>query len=74
MQTTAHHVERSEVTARTDTIWRLSLDHRRVTLATDLQGRRGSLNYFFAVDSRFIYLVWSEDEGDIWVMDVVTRP
>jgi len=25
------------------------------------------------VDDRYLYFAWREDEGDIWVMDVVNR-
>lgn len=54
-------------------VWRLSLENGDVTQITRLEGRRGSLSYYFAVDRRYLYFTWREDEGDIWVMDVVQR-
>jgi hypothetical protein len=37
---------------------------------TRLDGRRGTIG-FFVTDDRYLYFNWREDEGDIWVMDVV---
>ncbi len=53
-------------------IWRLSLPDGKVSQVTDLKSRRGNLNENFATDGRYIYFVWREDDGDIWVMDVTT--
>ncbi len=53
-------------------LWRLSLETGRVSRLTKLTGRRGFLGYVFATDGRFLYFTWSEDVGDIWVMDVAT--
>ena len=39
---------------------------------TDFRGRRGTLNEFaLATDGDYLYFVWEENLGDIWVMDVV---
>jgi hypothetical protein len=43
-------------------------------LLVDLSGRPGEMGlYGTPTDGRFVYFVWSEDLGDIWVMDVVRR-
>ena len=39
--------------------------------ATALHGRRGALWGSIAADGRFLYFIWSEDVGDLWVMDLV---
>jgi len=40
---------------------------------TALKGKRGIVNYFaFATDGQYLYFIWEEVLGDIWVMDVVT--
>ena len=52
-------------------IWRLWLNDGKISRVTQLQGRRGRLGYVFSVDAQYLYLTWHEDEGDIWVMDVV---
>jgi Tol biopolymer transport system component len=51
-------------------IWKLSLGDGTVSRFTKLEGRRGDLNDCFTSDDRFLYFLWREDEGDIWVMDV----
>jgi len=53
-------------------LWRLSVQDGKLSRATKLEGRRGSFGYYFDTDGRYLYLTWSEDIGDIWVMDVVT--
>jgi len=53
-------------------IWRLSLEDGTRSRVTQLEGRRGSLGYQFAVDDRFLYFLWGEDVGDLWGVDVVT--
>ena len=41
-------------------------------LVVDLTGRRGRLDRFsLATDGEFLYFSWEEDEGDLWLMDVV---
>jgi hypothetical protein len=52
-------------------LWKLSLVDGKASPLTRLDGRRGNLNYYFARDARSLYFTWREDEGDIWVMDVV---
>ncbi len=27
----------------------------------------------FTTDGRYLYFIWREDDGDIWVMDVVKK-
>jgi Tol biopolymer transport system component len=54
-------------------LWKLSLDTNEVSRVTRLDGRRGNLGYIFATDGRYLYFTWSEDFGDIWVMDVATE-
>jgi serine/threonine protein kinase/Tol biopolymer transport system component len=40
-------------------------------LLVDLRGRRGSVGvYGTPTDGKYVYFVWTEDTGDIWVMDV----
>jgi Tol biopolymer transport system component len=52
---------------------KLSLASGHVSRVTTLQGRRGALGYASATDGRYLYFTWREDDGDIWVMDVVTK-
>ena len=52
-------------------LWRLSLADGAISRLTRLEGRRGRLGYYFAADARYLYVIWCEDDGDIWVMDVV---
>lgn len=54
-------------------IWRLSLGDDTISRVTKLAGMRGRLNYLFSVDASYLYFIWYEDEGDIWVMDVATE-
>jgi Tol biopolymer transport system component len=54
-------------------LWKLSLDGGLVSRLTKLEGRRGALGAVFATDGRYLYFTWREDDGDIWVMDVVTK-
>ena len=51
-------------------IWKLSVDEGKISRLTKLEGRRGVLGAVFAADADYLYLTWSEDDGDIWVMDV----
>ena len=51
-------------------MWRLSLRDGKASPLTDLRGRRGDLVENFASDGKYLYFVWREDDGDIWVMDV----
>ena len=52
--------------------WKLSLADGKVSRLTKLEGRRGNIGATFATDNRYLYFTWREDDGDIWVMDVVT--
>jgi hypothetical protein len=49
----------------------MSIDGSTVSRLMQLDGRRGQLGYVFAADAHYLYFLWREDEGDIWVMDVV---
>jgi len=50
----------------------LSPDDGEERLVVDLTGRRGQLDLMsLATDGEFLYFSWQEDEGDLWVMDVV---
>jgi Tol biopolymer transport system component len=51
--------------------WKLSLDDGKVSRLTKFEGRRGNIGTVFAADNRYLYFTWREDDGDIWVMDVV---
>jgi Tol biopolymer transport system component len=53
-------------------VWALSLPSGQVSRRTKLGGRRGRLGYYYSADARDLYFTWTEDEGDIWVMDVAT--
>ena len=53
-------------------IWALSIRERSMRSMTDLAGRHGRLHpWTLADDEHYLYFVWREDVGDIWVMDVV---
>jgi Tol biopolymer transport system component len=54
-------------------LWRLSLADGAISRLTRLEGRRGFLGLSFAAHDRDLYVVWWEDDSDIWVMDVVPR-
>ena len=51
--------------------WKLSLGDGKVSRLTKLDGRRGNIGSAFSTDDRYLYFTWREDDGDIWVMDVV---
>jgi dipeptidyl aminopeptidase/acylaminoacyl peptidase len=51
--------------------WRLLLENGTHSQLTRLEGRRGVIGDMFSTDDRYLYFSWREDEGDIWVMDVV---
>ncbi len=61
------------VPLRNHDLWKLSLDRGQVSRLTKLQGRRGTLGQVFTTDGRYLYFTWREDDGDIWVMDVVKK-
>jgi hypothetical protein len=52
-------------------VWKLSSVDGKVSRLTKLDGRRGNIGYVFATDGRYLYFTWNDDDGDIWVMDVV---
>ena len=53
-------------------IWVVTLADGTERPVTDFRGRRGTLNEFaLATDGDYLYFVWEENLGDIWVMDVV---
>jgi len=37
---------------------------------TDFAGRPGYLDVLHDSDGKFLYFTWSEDFGDLWVMDM----
>jgi len=41
---------------------------------TDFVGRSGYLGRESDTDGEFLYFTWSEDHGDLWVMDVDKDP
>ena len=53
--------------------WEVSLENRAERVVTDLAGRQGSVVRAGSpvTDGQYLYFVWQEDFGDIWVMDVV---
>jgi Tol biopolymer transport system component len=51
--------------------WKLSVRDSKVSRLTKLEGRRGNIGSNFATDDRYLYFTWREDDGNIWVMDVV---
>ena len=58
---------------RDGNFWAISADGTHERQLTDLVGKRGEHGLLgLATDGRFLYFTWSEDVGDIWVMDVVT--
>ena len=52
-------------------LWAVDLEARTERRLTDLYGRAGRLMDALATDGTYLYFVWREDLGDIWVMDVV---
>ena len=57
---------------RAGDIWAVSLDDGSEQPMADLSGRIGQLfRNTLATDGNYLYFVWQENLGDIWVMDVV---
>ena len=57
---------------RADNIWALSAEEGTEYPVTDLSGRYGRLEPFsLDTDREYLYFIWAENLGDIWVMDVV---
>jgi hypothetical protein len=55
-------------------LWKLAVGDSRISRLTRLEGRRGGIGNGLAIDGLYVYFTWREDEGDIWVMDVVAAP
>ena len=53
-----------------DNLRALSLEEGGDYAVTDLVGRRGTLGWGIATDGYYLYFTWSEQTGDLWVMDV----
>jgi Tol biopolymer transport system component len=54
-------------------VWAVAVDGQAERPMTDLRGRRGSFGEMqgaLAADSEYLYFIWQEDLGDIWVADV----
>jgi Tol biopolymer transport system component len=51
-------------------LWRLSVATGTTSRLTRLAGPRGNLGYYFSADERYLYFLWLEHDGDIFVMDV----
>ncbi len=54
-------------------VWAVAVDGRTKRPMTDLRGRRGlpgSSQSALAADAMYLYFIWQEDLGDIWVADV----
>ena len=50
----------------------LSLEKGEERVVADLTGRAGELSFnTLATDGEFLYFSWQEEEGDLWLMDVV---
>ncbi len=57
---------------RAGNIWSHSLDDGAERPVTDLLDRFGTLSAnALGIDDRYLYFAWEEDQGDIWVMDVI---
>ena len=55
-----------------DNIWALSTKDGKENPVTDLSGRYGRLQVSsLDTDREYLYFIWTENLGDIWVMDVV---
>ena len=53
-------------------IWSVNADGTDEHPMTDLTGKRGRFNPdALTTDGTYLYFVWNETLGDIWVMDVV---
>ena len=58
---------------RANNIWALSPEDGTEQPVTDLSARYGRMERFsLDTDGEYLYFIWAEDLGDIWVMDVVT--
>jgi len=57
---------------RSSDIFALSLEDAREYPVTHLANRRGSMEFNLATDGGYLYFIWAENFGDLWVMDIVT--
>src|ERR1700752_1318418 len=51
-------------------LWKFSHASGTTSRLTKLAGPRGQIGYVFSADDRYLYFIWVEDDGDIFVMDV----
>ena len=57
---------------RAGDIWAVSLDDGSEQPMADPSGRMGQMSRSaLATNGNYLYFVWQENLGDIWVMDVV---
>jgi Tol biopolymer transport system component len=54
-------------------LWRLALADGKISRLTRLEGRRGTLAYYFAADAQYLYVTWREDDSAIWTMDAFPK-
>ena len=54
-------------------LWGLSLADGKISRLTRLEGRLGTLAYYFAADARNLYAIWREDDSTIWTMDAAAK-
>ncbi len=51
--------------------WEVSAEGGAERALTELEGKRGIANrWALSTDGHYLYFVWQEEFGDIWVMDV----
>jgi Tol biopolymer transport system component/serine/threonine protein kinase len=59
---------------RENSIWAMSMSDRSESRVAELSGRSGNIGgTTLATDGRYLYFVWSEVQGDMWVMNVVKQ-
>jgi len=51
----------------------LDLDTGEMAVLSDLSGRPGLMSFVVATDGEQVWFLWSEERGDLWVMDVGTE-
>ena len=63
----------STVNARTQSTRSMRPEQAPGRLLVELSGRPGELGFYGTpTDGRFVYFVWTQDLGDLWVMDSVS--
>jgi eukaryotic-like serine/threonine-protein kinase len=50
--------------------WSMGVKDGRERQITNLEGRAGQLDTAIATDGEFLYFGWTDERGDLWVMDV----